>query len=220
VEGRDSAEALSRANVADGSALATLLQVVFDRLLVIHSQARVHTRHARVECKVRLQSVPRSSLHASTAQVRKVHARALLRRHPCTRVRTNLILHVQLDGIRATTSAYFIEFMLKSGVLTANVLLLAGESKSLVHLARLDTHHVRRRQIRHQLLVRCVRQFKRVRRPSVHLIGHLGSVVQRSTVLIDPGVCCELIGRDGGLTMIAQALHEGARLHFSHLSAL
>jgi len=112
------------------------------------------------------------------------------------------------------------EFMLKSGVLTANVLLLAGESKSLVHLARLDTHHVRRRQIRHQLLVRCVRQFKRVRRPSVHLIGHLGSVVQRSTVLIDPDVCCELIGRDGGLTMIAQALHEGARLHFSHLSAL
>ena len=42
MEGRDGAESLPRANIANGSALLALLQVIPNRLLIVHGQARVH----------------------------------------------------------------------------------------------------------------------------------------------------------------------------------
>ena len=76
MEGGDGAESGSRADVTNGSALLTLLQVLLDRLLVVHGQSWVdpctHTR--RVQRRIGLQSVARRSLDTASTEVGEVHA--------------------------------------------------------------------------------------------------------------------------------------------------
>lgn len=97
MEGGDGAESSSRADVTNGSALLTFLQVLLDRLLVVHGQPWVDPLAARarcVQCGGCLQSVARRSLDTAPAKVSEVHARGLLCRHPSARVRPNLLIEL------------------------------------------------------------------------------------------------------------------------------
>ena len=78
MEGRDGAESLPWANVANGSTLLALLQVIPDRLLIVHGQPRVHmptvAHRGRVQSCVSLQCVTGRSLDASSSKIGEVHA--------------------------------------------------------------------------------------------------------------------------------------------------
>ena len=78
MEGRDGAESLPRANVANGSALLALLQVIPDRLLIVHGQARVYVpsvaHRGCVQGRVGLQCVTGRSLDAASSKIGEVHA--------------------------------------------------------------------------------------------------------------------------------------------------